>query len=451
MGSSWSMNTLMAAGLCLCLGAVLISGCSSQPLPGEGQMPPAEDGAGRDAPVALPGPAIAAETPPSPVARPGAQAQSPPGPAPRPTPAQEEAAAQRRRAFEADLSVDTLDRVKEGMSFQEVSELVGRPGVTVASDGLESTLYRWSTGEHSFLAKFENGRLTRKTLMAPPDPHSAGPELTQDAYDLVSTGMDLQEVLELLELPPQPVARQGEAVAIYRWSDGRGSSFTGRFENGQLVRKTAFVVAPLARDEETEGEGAREERDEAAEEEGEAREAVVQIAEAPAQPVSEQETWEERPPATRPAQQEVESAPTPSRVRVIGADRRDREAAADSSPDQGRSYRPKRRLPEYTWSIPRGAYEIRVKNPANDRVQIGIRSGRYGKDLNLRPNGESSIFVGQGAYRIHYIYDADPDTLYRGGEFRIDGAFTADVEVTILERDYSVQHLNDDGGYRRRR
>ncbi len=135
------------------------------------------------------------------------------------------------------------------MSYEEVLQLIGMPGVTVATNGIDSVVYKWTSDGGSFLGKFQGGKLLRKTVQSRPkteEESDTSHVLTQEQYNDVKEGMTLEEVLDRLDVQARLVTDDSQQdVTIYKWTDDHGSSFTARFENGKLVRKTGFYVGPL--------------------------------------------------------------------------------------------------------------------------------------------------------------------------------------------------------------
>ena len=354
------------------------------------------------------------------------------------------------------FTLANLNRMEEGMSYGEVAGLVGPPGVTVARDGTSSTVYKWNKEGASFLAKFKDGKLVRKSTIRSKTGEKVegekkdSPELTEDQYHQVREGMDLEEVLTLLDVEAHAVSDGGGDVAIYRWQDEKGSRFTARFEGGKLVRKSGIYVASMERSGKAEGESEAEaaaaeapeeaEKDEpgAMAEEGEieGEEAEEPEAEEPARRrrrLAVGEAWpSEEPDQDVPPPQSLEPEPE-RRVSVAGETRRTREAEEMPPELQGRSYKPKAKLPDCTYSLRRGSYEVRIYNEGGSRVEAGLRAGKRGKDLSISPGSRKSVWVDQGVYQLYFIYNNAPYTLNGGQSINIDGVFLTDVEIHLID------------------
>jgi len=313
------------------------------------------------------------------------------------------------------------------MTMQEISEVIGQPTVLIAGARGNNAVYRWNEKGMSFLARFEDGRLSRKTVI---DPENDRPKVSdedmvvdRELFEQVREGMTLQEVLEVLGAEGQPLTEPTDekTVAIYRWSDGQGSSVTARFEDGKLVRKSGSFVQ--------QGQPVVEEAPAAAEPAPEAVE----------EPLPAEEADLREAPAPRPVSTSI-SAERPPRVRVSGGSRRQREAES-GDPNAGRSYKPKAQLPKTSHRLREGSYEIRVTNTAAAEADVAIVSDEGGTRMTVPPGGSRSVKVNRGNYVVYFIYEDDPHTLHRGGTISISQWLT-DMDVFLAGDSYDVRVLN---------
>lgn len=75
-----------------------------------------------------------------------------------------------------------------------------------------------------------------------------------------------------------------------------------------------------------------------------------------------------------------------------------------------------------------GLHEVRVKNPNDFKVRVGLRSDGKGNDFIVSPNGLESVNVPNGRYDIYFNYSSDPGGLYQGDGFTLENN---GVEITI--------------------
>jgi ankyrin repeat protein len=77
-----------------------------------------------------------------------------------------------------------------------------------------------------------------------------------------------------------------------------------------------------------------------------------------------------------------------------------------------------------------GLHEVRVKNPNDFKVRVGLRSDGKGKDFIVSPNETESVNVANGRYDIYFNYSSDPGGLYQGDSFTLENN---GVEITITK------------------
>lgn len=332
------------------------------------------------------------------------------------------------------LSAAQLALVREGMKYEEVYGLIGRPELVVSQRGDQSSIFRWSRDDVRMLGRFEDGVLVRMSVQGTPSMDTSKPDaprqITDGQYDEVREGMPLESVMALFDVEGRPVSEGAGNVTIYKWTDDMGSSFTARFENDVLVRKTGLFVAPLPKEEKQEP---------ALDAQGESgQEAADEMDALPPRRERRDVDWEAyAPQESSPPAQAQEEAPTAKaaapRVTVARSERRAREAAQLPPEMQGRSYRPKAKLPDFTYSLRHGVYEVRVKNEGDSAVQVGLRADKRGRDARIAPGGSTSFHVDQGTYTVYYIYASAPYSLQTGRTLSIDGQFIADLSITLYE------------------
>ncbi|MBI4615359.1 MAG: hypothetical protein HY720_17210 [Planctomycetes bacterium] len=77
-----------------------------------------------------------------------------------------------------------------------------------------------------------------------------------------------------------------------------------------------------------------------------------------------------------------------------------------------------------------GPIEVRVKNPNDFRVRVGLRSAGKGKDFVVAANATGSVFVGNGCYDVYFQYSSEPKALYQGDSFTLNNN---GVEIQIVK------------------
>lgn len=331
---------------------------------------------------------------------------------------------------------DSFNKVNVGMSYEDVIKILGEPDILVSQDSEgRMKLYRWTREGKSLYGRFENGKLTRHSQRSEPGTNNISP-LTRELYEQLKIGMELDEVVALLQRPGTKVSSDDKGETLYLWTDKEGSSFSARFSNNKLVRKSGFYVRPISEsDEIEEAQPYQEEPEESSiteptQQTNEAEAPVLkdtqtQVVE---QPMS-QETEELVPQTTNQDQTKIVS----NNRRIIYSGPRDKNVENQEAAAKQVSGRRKAKLPDYTYRLKDGSYEMKIYNPLDTPVKVGIRSGKRGRDISIPAGGSKTLKVSRGNYQIFYIREDDPSVLQEGGSIQIDGLFVGDVEVHLLK------------------
>jgi hypothetical protein len=366
---------------------------------------PAVPGAGLDQPS--PG-----SPAPSPAVKGGPDAPTPETPAPTPeTPAAD-------AANGADFTAETGPLVKEGMSYEQVVKVVGPPDETIAGDGRMNGVVKWDAPGLMLLGKFAEGVLVRKTTagQATDTTTETVVLITQEKYDSIKQGMFIDEVTALMGFDPRIVSSTKDKTDILQWMDKTGTNFSAKFWQGKLVRKTGFYQPKAA------GEAAPA----ASESPATGQETAETPPEAAAKPAKAEESATEES-----AEKAAAANPREKRVNVVGGDRRSRGDSDVPESMQGRSYKPKAKLPSFMHSLNEGGYEVRLHNDSDTPIKAGLRAGKRGKDVTVPANGTAVVRVERGAYDLYYIPPDAPYELKRGNRVNINGGVYGDVDISL--------------------
>lgn len=77
-----------------------------------------------------------------------------------------------------------------------------------------------------------------------------------------------------------------------------------------------------------------------------------------------------------------------------------------------------RQWPPYTGEL-RGSTPIRLKNPNDIAVLVGVRSAGKGKDFTVQPRSVFSVWLPIGQYEIYFHYHNEPGVVYQGELFTL--------------------------------
>ena len=89
-----------------------------------------------------------------------------------------------------------------------------------------------------------------------------------------------------------------------------------------------------------------------------------------------------------------------------------------------------------------GAMEVRVRNPNDFQVKVGLRSGGKGRDFTVAANGTRSVGVPNGRYDIYFQYSYDPHGLYQGDAFTLNNNGVEIQIVKVVNGNYGIRKVN---------
>ncbi len=336
---------------------------------------------------------------------------------------------------------DPANQVKIGMSFEEVVRLLGKPDSLITqSPDKQMKLYRWNRTDRVLYGRFENGILKRYSGKLAEE--GSPTPLTRELYDQLKEGMELDEVVAILQRPGTQVSSDKQGGVLYLWTDRGGSSFSARFENNKLVRKSGFYIKPAPIKEEIKGETETIEEEASPSEEElptETEEAVEED-----ENIYPQNTGQETIPQEEnittdsnnyipQSKNESQSQAIHNNRRIVYAGKRVPNEEKNTQVMNQTTIKRKVKLPDYTYNLRDGSYEIKIYNPLDTSVKVGLRSGKRGKNISIPAGGVKSVKVPRGEYQFWYIRDDEPSELQQGGNVQIDGLFVGDVEVMLLK------------------
>jgi hypothetical protein len=85
--------------------------------------------------------------------------------------------------------------------------------------------------------------------------------------------------------------------------------------------------------------------------------------------------------------------------------------------------------------------EVRVKNPNEFKVRVGLRSDGRGQDFIVTANGTDSVHVPNGRYDIYFQYSTEPDSLYQGDSFTLSDNGVEIQIVKIVNGNYGIRKV----------
>ncbi|MBI4681157.1 MAG: hypothetical protein HY753_08175 [Nitrospirae bacterium] len=88
-----------------------------------------------------------------------------------------------------------------------------------------------------------------------------------------------------------------------------------------------------------------------------------------------------------------------------------------------------------------GQYPVRIINPNNFEVNVGLRSQGKGKDFRVSATGRETAYVPNGDYEIYFQYSTDIDALYRGDNFTIINNGIEIQIVKVIDGNYGIKKI----------
>ncbi len=246
---------------------------------------------------------------------------------------------------------------------------------------------------------------------APPAASSA------DGWDAIRVGMTQAEVEAHIGIANAEISRGSHSV-VYRWDNvEKNATGLGKFKDAKLIlwrvrdkpRAAEPIVAPTP---------------------------VVAGAYPENEVLPDPVVQRERTETRSRAGESIVPLPPRRKVSIAGSSRRERRMEKSGASNQSGAYQPKVRLPEFTYGLQDGSYIFRILNNGESTAQVGLRSGKEGKDLSVASGEEVSIRVQRGDFNFYYIFDGVPYTRYETSRIELDGDTAIVQDITLQEKGY---------------
>ena len=127
-----------------------------------------------------------------------------------------------------------------------------------------------------------------------------------------------------------------------------------------------------------------------------------------------------------------QTSPMQSKVITLGA------AAGDAANPSFE--KPPDNWPPYFGEL-QGSMEVRIRNPNDFKVRVGLRSEQKGRDFEVSANGVSSAYVPNGRYDIYLQYSSDPEGLYQGDSFTLSNNGVEIQIVKVVNGNYGIRKV----------
>ena len=99
-----------------------------------------------------------------------------------------------------------------------------------------------------------------------------------------------------------------------------------------------------------------------------------------------------------------------------------------------------RNWPKYSGELS-GRNPIRVRNPNDFSVKVGLRSSGKGKDFSVPARDVNTVYVPDGSYEIFFNYSSDPKSLYKGDNFTLSQNGVEIKIVKVVHGNYGIRKV----------
>jgi len=96
--------------------------------------------------------------------------------------------------------------------------------------------------------------------------------------------------------------------------------------------------------------------------------------------------------------------------------------------------------PKYDVEL-RGSNPVRIVNPNEYGVKVGLRSAGQGKDFEVAERGTETVYVPNGQYEVYFRYSTDEKALYKGDDFTLNNNGVEIRIVKVVGGNYSIQRI----------
>jgi len=89
-----------------------------------------------------------------------------------------------------------------------------------------------------------------------------------------------------------------------------------------------------------------------------------------------------------------------------------------------------------------GNLELRVQNPNEFNVRVGLRSAGKGKDFVVPAYGTQSVQVPGGYYVTYFQYSSEPGGIYQGDSFTLQNNGAQITITRVVNGNYGIRKVN---------
>ncbi|WP_050615567.1 DUF3862 domain-containing protein [Bacillus testis] len=150
------------------------------------------------------------------------------------------------------LTKEKFEQIKDGMSYEEVTKIVGSKGTVVSESGdqgsnLHTVIYEFDTDGFMSNATmtFQGGKLINKAQVGLGG--DSGAEITLEQFNAIENGMSYEEVTKIIGGEGEVLSESGEkgtnlhtVIYVYQGKGNLGANANFTFQGNKLVNKAQF-------------------------------------------------------------------------------------------------------------------------------------------------------------------------------------------------------------------
>ena len=101
---------------------------------------------------------------------------------------------------------------------------------------------------------------------------------------------------------------------------------------------------------------------------------------------------------------------------------------------------PPQNWPQFSGGLA-GRMEVRIRNPNDFKVRVGLRCDGRGSDFIVPASGVRSVHVPNGRYDIYFQYSTDPLSVYQGDSFSLNNNGVEIQIVQVVDGNYGIRKV----------
>jgi len=88
-----------------------------------------------------------------------------------------------------------------------------------------------------------------------------------------------------------------------------------------------------------------------------------------------------------------------------------------------------------------GMNRVRIQNPSDRSVLVGLRTPKCGENLNIPANEIRSFFMPNGTCKIYFVFSDMPGKLFQGADFRLAGNAIEITLTRVADGNYTIKQI----------